>query len=472
MPQAASQTPGIFICYRRDDTAGHAIHLFHYLRDHLRRGQIFMDIDIEPGEQFAEKIEREVGSCEIFIVLIGKQWLAVRGDAGRRLDDPEDFVRLEMVTALARGIIVIPVLVDGANIPPRKDLPENIAGLSAHQYCQLSNQDWNHDADRLVRLINRQLTERRQSRRTEKSEPGVQATAPAQGRGLAIAAVLTAFLALSGAALLPYLRKSDVIQPAAENAAGARGNTGVGGGGNTGIEGPAEQNSVVLKDKEFQNAFGMEFVWIPPGSFMMGSENGGANDGASHQAAIRGGFYMSKYEVTQAQWRALMEDNPSYFKGDNLPVEQVSWDDAQKFINRLNAQNDRYTYWLPSESEWEYAARAGTTDDYPSDLNVTAWHIDNSAQTNPVGQKQPNAFGLYDMQGNVWEWCQDLYQDKDKNESGGRRGLWNEGVEFRVIRGGGWYETTTYLRPNSRYKVDRRKSSRQLGFRVAAAPRP
>src|SRR5205085_9149218 len=120
--------------------------------------------------------------------------------------------------------------------------------------------------------------------------------------------------------------------------------------------------------------------------FMMGSETGDADEKPVHQVTIREGFYMGKYEVTQAQWKQVMGNNPSYFNNcDQCPVEMVSWNDAQEFIKKLNAMNDGYVYRLPSEAEWEYAARAGTTGDYAGDLDAMAWYLNNSGnKTHPV----------------------------------------------------------------------------------------
>ncbi|MBI3019452.1 MAG: formylglycine-generating enzyme family protein [Deltaproteobacteria bacterium] len=154
-----------------------------------------------------------------------------------------------------------------------------------------------------------------------------------------------------------------------------------------------------------------DFVGIPAGTFMMGSPSNETNRGsneAQHQVTLTQDFQMMKTEVTQKMWVSIMSSNPSYFKGDNLPVEQVSWNDVKVFIEKLNQKNDGYTYRLPTEEEWEYAARAGATAAYSFGDNAAVlgdygWFSGNSGnKTHPVGQKNPNAFGLYDMHGGSW----------------------------------------------------------------------
>lgn len=218
-------------------------------------------------------------------------------------------------------------------------------------------------------------------------------------------------------------------------------------------------------------------VLIPAGSFMMGS-NQYQDERPVHQVNVRA-FYMGRYEVTQAQYRAVMGANPSYFRGDNLPVENVNWNDAQEFMRRLNALSDGYTYRLPTEAEWEYACRARTTGDYAGDLDAMAWYGDNSGrtrlntaeiwrtdranydsriiangnQTHAVGTRQPNSFGLYDMHGNVWEWCADWYHD-NYNGAPSDGSAWLSGgtQQYRVLRGGSWYDYPLYLRSAHRAK--------------------
>jgi formylglycine-generating enzyme required for sulfatase activity len=158
----------------------------------------------------------------------------------------------------------------------------------------------------------------------------------------------------------------------------------------------------------------IEFVKIAPGEFTMGCSDGdqACNDDEkpSHKVTLTKSFEMAKYEVTQAQYQAVMGDNPSTIKGENRPVETVSRTDAQDFLDKLNARNDGYRYRLPTEAEWEYAARAGSTGPYAGALDEIAWYAGNSGdETHPVGQKKPNQWGLYDMEGNVREWVSDWY---------------------------------------------------------------
>jgi formylglycine-generating enzyme required for sulfatase activity len=219
-----------------------------------------------------------------------------------------------------------------------------------------------------------------------------------------------------------------------------------------------------------KNGIGMELVLIPAGSFMMGSTNGSPNEKPMHDVTISRAFYMGKYEVTRAQWQSVMGSNPSTFKGDSLPVETVSWDDVIAFIARLNAQNDGYTYRLPTEAEWEYACRAGTTGDYAGDLDAMAWYDKNSGnKTHAVGTKLPNAFGLFDMHGNVWEWCQDWNHDSYTGAPGDGS-AWLSGGEqkYRVLRGGSWFDIASYSRSATRYWDTPGHRLKLLGFRVVA----
>ncbi len=229
-------------------------------------------------------------------------------------------------------------------------------------------------------------------------------------------------------------------------------------------------------ETDYKNSIGMEFVEIPAGEFMMGSpsdEEGKMDrEGPVHKVTIEESYYLAKFEVTQEQWREVMGSNPSYFKGDDLPVEQVSWNDAQEFIEKLNEKEGTNKYRLPSEAEWEYACRAGTTTRYyfgdgESKLGDYAWYRDNSDQkTHLVGQKKPNPWGLYDMHGNVWELCQDRYHSYYYGAPS-YGGAWESGSSSdRVLRGGGWNGDAWRCRSASRSYYVPVYRRRFLGFRV------
>ena len=223
--------------------------------------------------------------------------------------------------------------------------------------------------------------------------------------------------------------------------------------------------------KQMTNRLGMEFVLIPEGSFEMGSNKGEANEKPVHRVTITKPYYLGKYEVTQGQWEAVMESNPSKFKGANLPVENVSWEDCQEFIKKLNAKGEG-EYRLPTEAEWEYACRAGTTGDYARSLDAMGWYVKNSGKANhQVGQKSPNAWGLYDMHGNVWEWCQDWYDREYYGKSSGNDPTGPSVGTRRVIRGGGWNAPAGYCRSADRYWNTPDNRNNVLGFRLVRTVR-
>ena len=289
-----------------------------------------------------------------------------------------------------------------------------------------------------------------------------------------------------------------------------------------------------------RSSSGFELVWIPAGQFLLGSKKEdvhrieylsedskvpvGKDDVWDESNQIRvtfkSGFWMSRFEVTQGQWKSVMGTNPSYWQGsrnrlgsdDAMPVEQVSWQEVQEFLLKLNERNDGWTYGLPSESQWEYAARAGTNGDYAGNLDEMGWyantsgekHLDvykiyasttepyfrapelwkkhlgpNGNQPHPVGAKKPNAWGLYDMHGNVWEWVegtestvgypQDFPIDGSSNltqaEKSGR-------VRFyAVIRGGAYHSPAWACRSAERDNLFMQDRLNTIGFRVVAIAR-
>ncbi len=215
-----------------------------------------------------------------------------------------------------------------------------------------------------------------------------------------------------------------------------------------------------------------EFVTVPEGCFQMGSNTSSfTQEYPVHKVCLKG-FEIGKYEVKQGEWREIMGNNPSHFPcGENCPVEQVSWDDAQRFIGLLNARRDGYVYRLPTEAEWEYACRGGVPDQKycgGNDPQTVAWiNLNSGDTTHPVGQKAANGFGLYDMSGNVWEWVQDWYKENYYFESPTDNPIGPSSGVHRVNRGGSWHRWETCARASNRYDDRPDYRSSFVGLRLA-----
>jgi formylglycine-generating enzyme required for sulfatase activity len=232
---------------------------------------------------------------------------------------------------------------------------------------------------------------------------------------------------------------------------------------------PSDMNFI----EDLGNGVKLIMMAIPGGSFLMGSEEYD-NEKPIHQVTLSP-FYIGKYQVTQAQWQAVMKNNPSLYKGDDLPVEHVSWEDATKFCQKLSEKTGR-EYRLPTEAEWEYACRAGSAGRYcfgdnNALLGKYAWYFKNADKTYAVGEKLANDWGLHDMHGNVWEWCQDWYDEDyywespEENPQGPSSGI------YRVLRGSSFNHDKGQCRSVSRGKYTPETVYRYLGFRVVCIAR-
>ena len=225
------------------------------------------------------------------------------------------------------------------------------------------------------------------------------------------------------------------------------------------------------------------FRWCPAGTFTMGSPKSewdaanitwGSHDETQHSVTLTRGFWMLETEVTQAMWQSVMGTDPSHFKGAQNPVEQVNWEKCRSFCEKLS-EKFGLTVSLPTEAQWEYACRAGTMGAYAGDLGEMGWYCDNSGdETHPVGQKKPNAWGLYDMHGNVMEWCQDTYDSNyyAASPTSDPCNLDSSGLR-RVYRGGSWGSSAPFCRSANRDWVTPGFRDDSLGFRpVLASPVP
>ncbi|MDR1165534.1 MAG: formylglycine-generating enzyme family protein [Deltaproteobacteria bacterium] len=226
---------------------------------------------------------------------------------------------------------------------------------------------------------------------------------------------------------------------------------------------------------ETTNSLGMKFTLIRPGTFTMGAnpnrEDTEFYETPQHEVTITKPFYLGVHEVTQSEWQSVMGENPAYFRGNDLPIENISWDEALAFTRALNRREGTDKYRLPTEAEWEYSARAGTTTDYffgddGKPLDKYAWYWENGGEkTHPVGLKRPNPWGLYDIYGNVWEWTNDVFgmyleyaiTDPVGPIAGAKR----------VDRGCSWYYVAYRCRSADRYGLDPNNAAPDLGFRLA-----
>jgi len=449
----------IFISYRRDDTALATNVIQERLERCFGADSVFMDVDSIPiGVDFREYLSDAVGQCEVVLAMIGESWVHAIYEGGpdqgkRRLDDPDDFVRIEIESALKRGIPVVPVLVGRASMPRSEQLPAGLHALAYRNAAELRpGRDFRGDVERLITGL-RRLVEH--GARVEERAPSPVGDAP--------------------------VAKPEGAQAPATASLTSR----------EGLEGEADRR-VAAPGEVVTNSLGMKLTLVPSGRFPMGSLSSDAyackNEHPQHRVLLTEPFYLGVYPVTQQEYESVAGSNPSKFKGSLRPVENVSWFDAVRFCNVLSEDEDLPLYYaieeetvtivgghgyrLPTEAEWEYACRAGTTTPWsfgnePSDLDRYAWCRGSGNNTRPVGGKEPNAWGLFDMHGNVWNWCWDWLEDDYYQRSAAESPLGPSSGRRRVLRGGSFGDTARYVRSAVRYGVEPQCSDEFIGFRIA-----
>lgn len=430
---------GIFISYRREFDAGWAGRLAADLKRNLPDRPVFHDIaSIEIGEDFGIAIERALGHCAVLLVVIGPRWLDVQHPhGGRRIDDEDDWVRIEILAGLKGNLRVVPVLMGGAAMPRGNQLPDALKPLVRRNAHEITDKRWDFDLGELLKALRRVSTH---------AEGKDGAEGPSQvGHPTVVATPLPRILVAH-----------DLPAP----------------------------GTVFRHGPDFT-----ELVVVPSGHFLMGSpqdeKDRDENEGPCHPVSVARPFAVGRYPVTFAEWDAFVAAGGTTHRPDDKgwgrdrqPVIHVSWDDAQAYVAWLRDRTGQ-PYRLLSEAEWEYAARAGSQTRYPwgdepGKDKANFWGSSSKfklKRTGPVGSFPANAFGLYDMIGNVREWVEDRwhanYQDAPDD---GRP--WDGSGEARTVRGGSWNSPSYYCRAACRDREAPSSRCNNLGFRVCCARAP
>lgn len=487
-----SSSGSIFISYRRSDSIAETGRMYDRLATEFGRDHVFKDVDSIPfGVDFAEYLDQAVSQCQVVLVIIGRTWLTVaEPDGTRRLDNPDDFVRIEVESALRRKIPVIPVLLQGVGMPRRPQLPESLRSLARRNGLEVGYDPRFHaDMNRLVKGLKVVLGEA-----IPLTDGGAQGTEVSTVYDLRGAQFAGGFAGTVGGDQIGGTINNPGASRSASKASTPEPQISV-----RPQRAPVSQPQISAPFVEdLGNGVTLDMVYIPEGDFLMGSPEHEAErkdrEGPQHPVHVSA-FYMGKYPVTQAQWSAVvklekvemdLESEPSNFRGNDLPVEQVTWFEAVEFCQRLSRHTGN-NYRLPSEAEWEYACRAGTTTPFYFGETISTDQVNYNGNytygdgkkgefkrsTTAVGSFSANGFELYDMHGNVWEWCQDCwhtnYEGAPKNSS-----AWVEegDSKHRILRGGSRYNNPARCRSAVRSNNTPGYRSYRIGFRVVcSAPR-
>jgi len=544
---------GIFISYRRHEALKEARAIFEKLSREFGAGQVFIDLEgLDYGVDFVESLDRQLQHCEVMLALIGPGWLdSPDGHGGRRLDDANDFVRIELRTALQRNIRVVPVLFDGAPMPRTADLPADLEALARRNKIDLDFTRFDADIGRLVSSLRKILLPsplpaipaeppstpapapaperttvppaetvvapdaapappppkriRRAAPRPVAATPADPPPAPERPSALSrflssawswsAAAVTIGYsvwqfggfkgtdagvaLPPSAGASAPVVVASGVVLPRSVAVASAPLRIGVAVPRAAAASAPTSAATQLAVGQRFRDCDDDACPWmvvLPAGSFMMGSPasgpNGNDDEGPQHRVQVAS-FAVGQYEVTFRQWDGCVAAGACKTKpGDQgwgrgqRPVINVSWHDAQQYVKWLSGKTGQ-TYRLLSESEWEYAVRAGTNTPFAFGDRITTAQAnfdgkstyngsakgEDRQKTLPVGSLAKNAWDLYDLHGNVWEWVQDCWHENYQGAPETGRAWVNgcSGEVRRVLRGGGWHSTPDFTRSAIRF---------------------
>lgn len=507
-PKAISEInpASIFISYRRADSRSETGRIYDHLVVAFGSDHVFKDVSSIPlGVDFSEHLEQALSQCQVVLVIIGNTWVNITEPNGkRRLENPNDFVRIEVETALRRNIPIIPILLEGVTMPLNTTLPDSLQPLIRFQASLVGDDPrFQGDMGRLVEGIKSLLKQPISIPKASKPRSFFSLT-----RRNFNTLLLFGLAELGTVSWLTSRRQNlstlTDINPRKEayDSKTKRVTFNVVYANTSGdIEATrVTKNTYRIEKWGWKNE--IEFRQIPEGSFRIGTsletleslESFQENEASPDYSININSFWMAKDPITERQWKSIartekinhrLPDNTGISRGDNYPVDNVSWNEAVEFCQRLSRETGR-NYRLPSESEWEYACRAGTTTffHFGETLTPTLAHyypIDNSSEVNTESIRAPkgpvpvnhfnwaNAFGLYNMHGNVWEWCQDRYHREYQD------GLPTDGTPWveagdetgRVFRGGSFKRDAIYCRAATRGTQTEETSFAGSGFRIA-----
>ncbi len=418
---------GVFISYRRGTGSDVARIMQEYLEG--QSFDVFLDVDSLGAGHFDEQLLREIESRRIFVLICSPGCLD-------RCVHEGDWVRRELEYAIQTGRHIVPVTMPQFVWPTGEAMPRAVTELQRHNAFEYSHSHWKLIKPKLVEMLR---AERERVKVEQASATVLSEVAPAQ--------------ATSPQPCTPQLWCEVIAELPDPSVV-------------TDDEGRARMLATGLPWKVRDKKTGIVMLLCPPGDFMMGSpvsEVDRFDDETQHRRTIVKAYYLGETEVTQEQWRRVMGANPSHFEGASTPVEQVSWDDCQRFCNRVGLR-------LPSEAEWEYACRAGTTTAYSFGDTVTKRQVCFEGM-NPVacGSLPANPWGFHEMHGNVWEWVTDTYAEYPK-EVGGQEAVEGNALSYRVLRGGSWSDYAYYVRSSYRDDSTPVITYSVIGFRVARDP--
>jgi formylglycine-generating enzyme required for sulfatase activity len=532
----------ILISYRREDSADATGRIYDRLVQQFGRAAVFKDVDSIPlGINFRKHLDEQVAKCDVFLAIIGPDWMGCKAGEGKsRLDDPRDFVRIEIESALKRQIPVIPVLVRGATVPDPERLPSSLQELSDRNGIVVRHDpDFHRDMDRLIEHLRMQIEEkleqapfqdahqktsdvraRTQEMHAEVAPPeqeridtavppstmgppqrlvepmeAARATStgtyqkPTDHSSSYLFGVIGLIILIGGVAafmiLQPISRPVEPIRYEPPRIVEKKEERPVQVPLSPTPSRPSEPTVVPTKQEKpvekrvatsVPSIPNPQMIRISPGSFRMGGSE--KDETPIHTVQFTKPFAMARYETTfdeydrfaQATGRPLPKDE-GWGRGTR-PVINVSWDGATAYAQWLSQQTGK-RYRLPTEAEWEYAARSGGKDEIwagTSDkIQLREYAVYEADRTEPVGVKKPNGLGLHDMSGNVWEWVEDCWhEDYEDAPPDGSPWLEKNGGDCgqRVVRGGSWYFGPVSLRASDRGRGPTDDRGYGLGFRL------